>query len=238
VIVVSRYSGVDVVNPLGNIFSGNTNGMNGACSGGRDNRAYSFNLTTTTNGAMVYGAAAMRDRSHTPGAGYIERAEIKRGSALVAVQDKSFAEAGTAILNGTFNGNTDWAVVGLEIKPQSDVPIAAVDEPITANSQEAASYQLEQNYPNPFSPLGREAFGNPGTSIRYGLPQAGEVRLTIYNIYGQTVSMPVNGFQSAGTYTFDWQAVDAQGHALPSGVYFYRLEAGSHIVTRRMTLLR
>ncbi|MGH7598389.1 MAG: InlB B-repeat-containing protein [bacterium] len=235
VIVVSRYSGVDAVNPLGNIFSGNTNGVNGACSGGKDNRAYSFNLATMANGAMVYGAAAMRDRSHTPGTGYIERAEIKRGSASVAVQDKSFTEAGTAILNGMFNGNADWAVVGLEIKPQLHVSQTAVD--VMANSPQPANFQLEQNYPNPFSQIPRFA-GNPGTSIRYSLPQAGEVRMTIYNIYGQTVSIPMNGFQNAGTYIFDWQAVDVQGHPLPSGVYFYRLEAGSYSVTRRMTLLR
>ncbi|MGH7457068.1 MAG: InlB B-repeat-containing protein, partial [bacterium] len=50
VIAVSRYSGVAAVNPLGNIFSSNTNGLNGACSGGNDNKLYSFNLATATNG--------------------------------------------------------------------------------------------------------------------------------------------------------------------------------------------
>jgi hypothetical protein len=101
VIAVSRYSGVAAANPFGNMISGNTNGVNGACSGGKDNKLYSFNLTATTNGALVYGAAAMRDRSHTPGAGYTERAEIKKGSASVAVQNKSVTAAGTLILNGS-----------------------------------------------------------------------------------------------------------------------------------------
>jgi uncharacterized repeat protein (TIGR02543 family) len=232
VIAVSRYSGVDAATPLGNIISGNTLGLNGACSGGSDNAAYSFNLTTTANGAVIYGAAAIRSTTHTPGAGYTERVEIVQGSsspATVAVQEKFVATAGTELFNGTFGNSNDWAVVGIEIKPRLDVSKTAVGEPITANSPQPTSFQLEQNYPNPF---------NPGTSIRYSLPQAGEARVTIYNIYGQTVSIPVNGFQSAGTYTFDWQAMDAQGYPLPSGVYFYRLEAGSFVATRKMTLLR
>jgi methionine-rich copper-binding protein CopC len=228
---VSRYSGVDAVNPLGNIVSGNTMGVNGACSGGVDNNSYSFDLTTIPqDGAVVYGAAAMRNHIHTPGAGYTERAEIMQGGkASVAVQDQSVVSASAVIVNGSFDDTVDWAVVAVEIRPQLGVSKSAAGEPITANSLQVTSYQLEQNYPNPF---------NPGTSIRYSLPQAGEVRLTIYNIYGQTVSVPVNGLLNAGTYVVDWQAVDTQGRPLPSGVYFYRLQAGSHIVTRRMTLLR
>jgi methionine-rich copper-binding protein CopC len=231
VIAVSRYSGVDAVNPLGNIVSGNTMGVSGVCSGGVDNSSYSFNLTTIPQGGtMVYSAAAMRNHIHTPGAGYTERAEIMQGGkASVAVQDKSVASASTVAVNGSFDSTVDWAVVGIEIKPQLGASKSAADESTTANFPLPASYQLEQNYPNPF---------NPSTSIRYSLPQAGEVRVTIYNIHGQTVSIPVKGFQSAGVYTFDWQAVDVQGHPLPSGVYFYRFEAGSHVVTKRMTLLR
>jgi hypothetical protein len=175
----------------------------------------------------------MKARTHVPGAGYTERAEIKQvGGNLtssVAVEDKTVATAGTVPVNGSLSGTADWAEVGLEIKPQTGISKSAAGKPITANTPQPMSLQLEQNYPNPF---------NPGTSIRYSLPQAITVRVMIYNIYGQNVSILVNGFQSAGTYTFDWQAVDAQGHPLPSGVYFYRLEAGAHVVTRRMTLLR
>jgi uncharacterized repeat protein (TIGR02543 family) len=239
VIAVSRYSGVDATNPFGNVVSGNTNGVSGACSGGKDNKSYSFNLTTTTNGARVFGAAAMRDRSHTPGAGYTERAEIKKSSASVAVQDKSVAAVETVILDGTFSSKADWAVVAVEIKPQLGVSKSAAGEPVTADFPQPASYQLEQNYPNPFSSAASSRLaGNLGTNIRYSLPQAAEVRLVIYNLYGQIVAIPTQGFQSAGTYTFYWQAVDAQGRSLPSGVYFYRLEAGSNVLTRRMTLLR
>ncbi|MGH7454676.1 MAG: InlB B-repeat-containing protein, partial [bacterium] len=120
VIAVSRYSGVNAVNAIGNIISGNTLGLNGLCSGGTDNATYSFNFTTTANGAVIYGAAAIRSTTHTPGAGYTERVEIVQGSsspATVAVQEKSMTTAGTVPLNGTFGNNNDWAVVGIELKP-------------------------------------------------------------------------------------------------------------------------
>ncbi|MGH7454328.1 MAG: hypothetical protein ACRENG_23435, partial [bacterium] len=72
VIAVSRYSGVAVVNPIGKVISGNTIGMNASatCAGGMESASYSFNLTTTANDAVVYGAAAMKTATHTPGAGY------------------------------------------------------------------------------------------------------------------------------------------------------------------------
>jgi hypothetical protein len=245
VIAVSRYSGVDAVAPIGDVISGNTNGMNASatCTGGVPSNSYSFNLTATANDAVIYSTAAMKARTHTPGAGYTERAEIKQvGGGLtssIAVEDMTVAAAGTVTVNGSFSGTADWAEVAVEIKPALGVSKSTAGAPVIADSPQPVNFQLEQNYPNPFSSGARSRFaGNPGTSIRYSLLQAGEVRVTIYNIHGQTVSVPVNGFQSAGIHTFDWQAVDAQGHALPSGVYFYRLEAGSRILTRRMTLLR
>jgi hypothetical protein len=120
-IAVSRYSGVNAANPIGNIISGNLNGVNGTCADGSESNAYSFNLATTTNGVMVYGAISMRQETHTPGAGYTERADRMQGSgsnaASVAVEEKSFTSAGTALVNGTFSNSVYWAVIGLELKP-------------------------------------------------------------------------------------------------------------------------
>ncbi len=119
VIAVSRYSGAAAI---GSVVSGNTLGLNGACSGGRDTNAYSFNLGTTVNGAVVYGAVATRHLTHTPGAGYLERAEVHQGSggktAGVAVEDKDVAAPAAATIDGSFSGTVDWAVVAAEIKPQ------------------------------------------------------------------------------------------------------------------------
>ncbi len=86
------------------------------------------------------------------------------------------------------------------------------------------SYQLDQNYPNPF---------NPTTVIQYSLPQASNVTLRVFNILGQEVATLVNAVEPAGTY----RAV-VDGKSLASGVYIYRLQAGSFTDVKRMVLLK
>ncbi len=86
------------------------------------------------------------------------------------------------------------------------------------------SFELEQNYPNPF---------NPSTMIRYSLPRSEFVTLTIYNSIGQQVRTLVSREESAGTHSV---AFDASG--LSSGVYFYRLEAGKYVSTKKLAVLK
>lgn len=88
----------------------------------------------------------------------------------------------------------------------------------------AGSFRLEQNYPNPF---------NPVTNIRYELPAAGNVQLSVYNMLGQRVALLVNEMQAAGTHT-----VRFDGSRLSSGVYLYRLESEGTQLTRRMMLVK
>ena len=93
-----------------------------------------------------------------------------------------------------------------------------------SNEGVPASFSLGQNYPNPF---------NPTTTIRYGLPQGSHVTLTLFNTLGQQVAALVNENQDAGSYE-----VKFDGTNLGSGVYFYRLQAGSFVETKRLLLLR
>jgi len=85
-------------------------------------------------------------------------------------------------------------------------------------------YSLEQNYPNPF---------NPNTTISFTLPNAGTVKLSIYDVSGRQVAELINGWRDAGMHqvTFD-------GSGLPSGVYIYRLTAGEYTASGKMVLLK
>jgi hypothetical protein len=86
------------------------------------------------------------------------------------------------------------------------------------------SFELAQNYPNPF---------NPTTTIQYALPQASNVRLIVYDILGRTVSILVNGMETPG-----YKSVTFDASQLPSGVYIYRIEAGTHTATKKLLLMK
>ena len=92
-----------------------------------------------------------------------------------------------------------------------------------------AVFSLSQNYPNPF---------NPATEIQFSLPTPATVSLDIYNITGEKVATPAEGYYSAGTHTVRWNGNDLNGHAVASGIYFYRLKAGDMTATRKMLLVK
>ena len=93
----------------------------------------------------------------------------------------------------------------------------------------ALAASLGPNRPNPF---------NPATTIRYSLEKAVDVKLAIYNVLGQEVRLLVRQFQPAGNYTVEWDGRDAAGRQLSTGVYMYRLQAGTDVVTRKMVLAK
>lgn len=86
------------------------------------------------------------------------------------------------------------------------------------------NFALYQNYPNPF---------NPKTVIRYSLPVTDHIDLSIYNTLGQKVATLVNTKQPDGNYQITWNA-----SGLSSGVYLYRLQAGNHVQTKKMILIK
>jgi len=101
----------------------------------------------------------------------------------------------------------------------SDAPVSVEDESVNPNT-----FGLEQNYPNPF---------NPGTVIRYAMPSAGNVTLTVYNSLGEEVARLVDQFVEAGTHEVDFNAAN-----LPSGLYLYKLNAGSFTSVKKMVLMK
>lgn len=104
----------------------------------------------------------------------------------------------------------------LGIEPDSSLGVNSIEE--------INGYVLGQNYPNPF---------NPATKITFTLPEKSFVTLNVYDALGREASNLVNGEMFPGTYTRQWNAA-----GLSSGIYFYRLEAGSFIETKKLVLLR
>ena len=109
-------------------------------------------------------------------------------------------------------------------KPSSYVISSAYDNDDEKEGRGPTNFILNQNYPNPF---------NPSTVIRYGLPSRAHVILTVFNTLGQQISVLQNGEQDPGYYE-----VRFDGTNLPSGVYFYRMQAGSYVETKRLLLLK
>ncbi|HBZ01963.1 MAG TPA: hypothetical protein DEO84_11660 [candidate division Zixibacteria bacterium] len=96
-------------------------------------------------------------------------------------------------------------------------------------SQLPDAFFLSQNYPNPF---------NPTTVISYGLPQDSRVKVEIYNLLGQKIKTLVNGLEKAGYKSLIWDGKDTAGKAVSSGVYFYRIDAGSFQASKKMMMLK
>ena len=111
--------------------------------------------------------------------------------------------------------------------PESPALVFTYDEIATGVGKIAgqpATFALMQNSPNPF---------NPVTTIAYSLLSDGWVKLAVYNIAGQEVSVLEDRYLEAGTHTFVWNAA-----GMPSGTYFYRLTATGYTNTRKMMLLK
>jgi len=95
---------------------------------------------------------------------------------------------------------------------------------VSAEAGSPSTFLLMQNYPNPF---------NPSTTIKYELPQALHVNLSVFDVLGREVSMLVNERKDAGVYQVKFDATN-----LASGVYFYRLQAGDYVATKKLLLMK
>jgi hypothetical protein len=93
------------------------------------------------------------------------------------------------------------------------------------------AFSLAQNAPNPF---------NPSTTIQFSVPEgkAGTVSLKVYDVRGRLVRSLVDATKDAGTYTVFWDGTNENGQKVSSGVYFYRMTAGSFTQTRKMVMLK
>ena len=121
---------------------------------------------------------------------------------------------------------TDYHFVeNIDGSPNCNGPVAAFEKDVLELADETpASFSLAQNHPNPF---------NPSTNITFSLPEASDVKLSVFDITGREVAELVNGYIAAGNHVVAFNAED-----LPSGLYLYRIQAGSYVQTKRMSLIK
>jgi ligand-binding sensor domain-containing protein len=199
--------------PSGSVFAG-TNGSGMFRS--TDNGQNWTDLNTGLNSAYVYGVFSdSKGGAFATTDGLYQMTATGTSWTYVSqvvtslVSGVTVSKDGTVILGTLGSGVYRGTLIASAVEDHSTLPLA---------------FAVEQNYPNPF---------NPSTMISYQLATAGRVMLKVFNSIGQEVAVLVNEQKDAGTYSVRW---DAQG--VPSGIYFYRLQAGDRLETRKMVYVR
>jgi len=113
-------------------------------------------------------------------------------------------------------------------------PLAQMITAVDDHNDILFEFNLAQNYPNPF---------NPSTKIRYSIPRRSSITLKVYDVFGTEVATLVNEEKSAGSYEVTFSAIggSASGgnaYSLSSGIYFYKLQTGSFVETKKLTLIK
>jgi len=122
-------------------------------------------------------------------------------------------------------GILDYSYSNYKLEPRTNADFGTITSVLLQDPDVIArSYELSQNFPNPF---------NPSTEIRYAVPAAGRVSLKVFNLLGQLVETLVDQEMTAGSY-----AVRFNANRLSTGVYFYQLRAGDFVSTMKMVLMK
>jgi len=139
-----------------------------------------------------------------------------RGYSVQQTENAEYVITGWTKSSG--NGNNDAWLIKVEN------PIAEIKESYIPHI-----FVFHQNYPNPF---------NPTTSLAYDLPKNELVNITIYDMKGRMVKTLINGLQTAGYKSVQWNATNRQGQQVSAGLYLYTIEAGEFRQTNKMILLK
>jgi hypothetical protein len=209
----------------GSTWTQQGNKLIGSGATGNASQGFSISLSADGNTAVVGGI----DDNAFAGAAWVF---IRSGGVWSQSGNKLFGSDAVGIANQggavaiSPDGNT--IIVG-GIADNTNKGAAWVFVPGTTSIQQSSNetpmnFMLDQNYPNPF---------NPSTNIQFALPQSGFVTLEIFSVTGERVDVLFSEELSAGKYNYEWN-----GSNLTSGIYFYRLNAGNFVETRKMILLK
>jgi len=220
---------IEIVAPTGDFSDLDGNGIPDApihqsfFTNDPDNFAFFIAIGTSFSAPQVAAAAALLisndQRPSKDGAGVEAIRQILRNSA------QDLGPTGFDLFFGA--GQLDVAAALRAEEEDDDLDKSTV--PITDLQSVPEMFALDQNYPNPF---------NPETKINYQLPEQSNVAIKVYNLTGQLVQSLVDEVKAAGVHTVVWDGRDASGLSVPSGTYFYRIDAKNFKRTRKMVLLK
>ena len=125
----------------------------------------------------------------------------------------------TVVIEDIYQSLSDTLLVNLTVDGSLGVDKDVIPEKFT----------LYQNYPNPF---------NPTTDIKFSLPSTERVHLVVYDLLGNVVREMVNEELNAGMHTYKWIGENQYGSMVSAGMYFYKIQAGPHMHTKKMILLK
>jgi len=178
-----------------------------------------------------YGGSIMQFTAGIP-------ADFSEESYLITIGPIATTDHGTEICLDTCyyppTGYWLWVGPSGSMEPAWDGPHCFI---VTDPSQDISSrgdmlptsFNLSQNYPNPF---------NPTTQVNFDVPTHSQVNISVFNVLGQKTVTLVDEEMNAGSYVVDWDGTSDGGNKVSSGIYFYRMEAGSFVETKKMMLLK
>ena len=161
---------------------------------------------------------------------FAENMKVAESSGAIEIMNNS----DQLVIAYDIKDDTDWILMSDEEYRLSDFGEIIVRGDITSFTlnriyEVPLVYSLVQNYPNPFNPI---------TTIRYLLPEKGNVTLTIYDMAGKEIKKLVNEYQNEGLQEVSWDATDNLGRPVSAGVYIYKMKAGEFVQNKKMVLLK
>ncbi|UCC79566.1 MAG: T9SS type A sorting domain-containing protein [Candidatus Zixiibacteriota bacterium] len=186
---------------------------------------FDYNLFNVDEpGVIRFLATTFNPENNTipPGSGYISIVNLYlKDTAPGGYHDIRFEnEDSTSYDNQLSNAAGDTLIIPVLV----DGAVYVVQTGIDTDPAIPGKFELSQNYPNPF---------NAQTTIRFVLPKSQDIELTVYDLLGRRIEVLINEYWEAGVHTITFDA-----SSLSSGVYFYRLQAGDAVETKRMVLLK
>jgi Leucine-rich repeat (LRR) protein/exopolysaccharide biosynthesis protein len=236
-------------------FFGSTPARLNEVGNGTDRAVWRFQDITPGNYEVAAWWVPGSDRAtNTPytifqsGVGKATAGSLGKAAATIRVNQSDPATADRWNILGTFKLAPGDSIVMTDDAVGTGSPSYVVADAIrltaatgtgVASSVEApAAFRLEPNYPNPFNRSTARSPQSPATTIRFTLPKSSRVEISIYNLFGQQIKTLLSQTMQPGEQVVVWDGRNDAGELVTSGVYFYRLQAGDFVQSRKMVFVR